>query len=248
MRCIETFIYEPVLDKPGYVQKVGQRKAADVFNDLKEALDEAGLLPDEYFLEDEEFRDEKLFPDMRDVVAFANWGGSEGIYIDVYVYGYDEQSRQTKKYHFATGKTLAEDSDSFDRMQYIAGYIYKLFHGFHQTPARYILLSNGKEDLRAKVLRRVKQEYMDFLRITFVHKFEDPQTVGSEVSVRSMIVSELSNCMLPEDKLKELDESENALELLTKMCRSIIEADKFEVNDSISSCRTFLTEENEGND
>lgn len=244
MKMIETCIYEPIPDKPGYVRNVGARKAKEVFEELEKALQEANLLPNEYFLLDTEFDNEKaLFPEMVDVIAYANWGSSEGIYLDVYVFGYDGQHDKTKRFHFATGKTLSEDSDSFDRMQYIAGYIYKLFMGFHQTPARYRLISNGNEELQTKVMNRVKQEYMNYLRTTFVHKFEDPQKVGAEVSIRSMIVSELPNCLLPEDKLKELDESQNALELLTKICRHVIKADEFEINDSISSCRTFLSEE-----
>lgn len=243
MKVIETCIYEPIPDKPGYVRNVGARKAKEVFKELKKMLEEAELLPDEYFLLDTKFDNEKaLFPEMVNVFAYANWGSSEGIYLDVYVFGYDGQHDEIQRFHFATGKTLSDDSDSFDRMQYIAGYIYKLFMGFYQMSARYRLISNGKAELRGKVINRVKQEYLDYLRTTFVHKIEDPQTVGAEVSIRSMIVSELPNCLLPEDKLKELDECQNALELLTKICRHIVQADKFEVNDSISSCRSFLPE------
>ena len=55
------------------------------------------------------------------VVAYANWGSSEGIYVDVDLIGDDEVL------HFATGKTLSASSEAFDRMQYIAGVIYKMF-------------------------------------------------------------------------------------------------------------------------
>jgi len=63
-----------------------------------------------------------------------------------------------------------------------------------------------------------------------------------EVGLRSLIVAELPKCTLPEDKVEELLGSDNALDLLTKICAHILEADTYEINDTISACRSILDE------
>ena len=62
------------------------------------------------------------------------------------------------------------------------------------------------------------------------------------IGLRAMILAELPQCTVPPDKLKELMDSENALELLTKICEPVCEPNKFEINDLISSCDSFVKE------
>lgn len=240
MKRIETNIFEQVEDRPGMVRIVGRKKAVDVFAELESALKEANLLPDDYFLLDAHFKDEKcLIPALRDVVCYANWGESEGIYLDVYLCGYDDVTDKHQSFHFATGKTLCEDSYAFDRMQYIAGYIYNLFEGFGQQSSRYVLQAKNKEVQRDTLMEKIRMEYLVYLKNVFVHNFSDPADVGFEVGIRSMIVSELPNCTLSEDKVNELYYADNSLDVLTKMCFNIAKADKLEINDIISSCKSF---------
>ncbi len=244
MKRIETNIFEQVQDQPGMERIVGRKKAVDVFAELESALKEANLLPDDYFHLDTHFKDEKcLIPDLSDVICYAKWGGSEGIYLDVYLCGYDEVTGKCQKFHFATGKTLREDSYAFDRMQYIAGYIYNLFEGFEQQSSRYVLQAKNKEVQRDTLMEKIRTEYLDYLKNVFVHNFSDPADVGIEVGIRSMIVSELPNCTLPKDKVNELYYADNSLDVLTKKCFHITKADKFEINDTISSCKSFNEEE-----
>lgn len=241
MRKIETAIYEPIQDKPGYVRKVGMRKAREVFEEIKEELCRQEILPDEYFLSQAEYENEKIsLPEFADVFCFARWGTSEGIYLDVEFSVYDETEKRYKLSHFITGKTLREDSEAYDRMQYIAGQIYKMLMGEHQVPARYMPIGGDGTGSREKLLERIQGEYLEFIRQNLVHRQDNVQTAAAAIGLRSLIVAELPNCLLPEDKVAELTGSENVLELLTKNCDHIIDADSYEINECISSCRSFF--------
>lgn len=242
MKIIDTQNWESVPDKPGLIRVVSRRKAVEVFRELVDALCSENLCPDEYFDLDNDFRDEKIdFPEIRDLYCYAQWGTSEGIYLEVELIVYNEATRCCERKHFATGKTLAEDSASYDRMQYIAGYIYKLFAGSNQTPARYILVKNTEKDWQT-LQAKIREEYREYLLRNLVHKQSELSEVAQEIGLRSMIVHVLPKCALPEDKLEELLQSDNALELLTKNCKPILEADAFEINDMISSCTSFADE------
>ncbi len=241
MRKIETVVYKPVKNKPGYVCKEGMRKAREVFEEIKEELRRNELLPDEYFLLQAEYEDEKRnIPDFTDVFCYARWGTSEGIYLDVEFSVYNEIERRYKLCHFITGKTLREDSNAYDRMQYIAGQIYKMLMGEHQSPVRYMIVDGDKKDAREKLLKRIQDEYLEFVRLNLVHRQDNISDSAAAIGLRSLIVAELPNCLLAEDKIVELLNSENALDLLAKICEQVRESDSFEINDSISSCRSFL--------
>ena len=242
MKIIQTQNWETVPEHPNLVRPVSQRKAKEVFSELEEALREADLYPDEYFLIDNDFRDENTeFPNVRDIICYAQWGGNEGIYLEVELIIFDESSKTYRRKCFATGKTLAEDSASFDRMQYIAGYIYKLFAGEHQTPARYVLVENEEKN-RELLLTRVAREYREYLLTNLVHKQMELDEVTDQIALRSAIVHELPKCLLPEDKVKELMESENILDLLAKICAEIVEWDADSINEMVSSCDSFHNE------
>ena len=129
MSRIETEIWEPVPDKPGCVQYVGQRKASEVFEDLECFLREENLYPDEYFLLNFDFKRDgnQKIPRIADVICYAQWGGNEGVYLEVEFLAKHPNRDDFSRVNFASGKTLGESSEDFDRMQYIAGRIYKAF-------------------------------------------------------------------------------------------------------------------------
>jgi len=238
METIDMKIYEPVPGKKGLVREVGFRKAKDVFHELEERLRQLGLYPDEYFVLNSPYDDKgALFPETVTMHCYANWGGSEGIYLEVDLIAVEDGKLVRR--NFATGKSLAEDGDSFDRMQYTAGVIYKLFYGERFMPTRYFLFSQDEKQNMNVLQSRVEREFRDFVKKLLVHNNERGEEFGMAIGLRAMILAELPQCTVPPDKLKELMDSENALELLTKICEPVCEPNKFEINDLISSCDSF---------
>lgn len=142
MKRIETARWIPAPNQPSKMEYDGQRTAQEVFEELSYRLANTGYLPDEYFLLGSEWLDGKEFPKDADIFCATDYGGSEGIYTDVYLRIYDEGSDVTKK--FATGKTLGESESDLDRMNLIASSITKAFHsdGVH---ARYIRLGEAEK-------------------------------------------------------------------------------------------------------
>ncbi|MDD3349934.1 MAG: ankyrin repeat domain-containing protein, partial [Eubacteriales bacterium] len=135
MKRIETARWIPSPNQPSKLEYDGQRTAQEVFEELSYRLANTGYLPEEYFLLDSEWLDGKEFPQNADIFSTTDYGGSEGIYTDVYLRIYDDGNDITRR--FATGKTLGESESDLDRMNLIASAITKAFHsdGVH---ARYI--------------------------------------------------------------------------------------------------------------
>ena len=138
MKPIETDIYEPVPDSPGHVRVTGQRSAQEVFAELKRRLDSVGYLPDEYFMMDSEWQNGTLLPANADFFCTADYGGNEGVYLDIYVKWREDDKSITKS--FATGKTLDESGDALDRMHLTASAVMKAFHGDGSSHERYTKL------------------------------------------------------------------------------------------------------------
>ncbi len=243
MERIETVAWEPIPDKPDYVRKRGPRKVSDVFAELEAALKSANLYPDEYFVLDKDFADENMLcPEFEDVICYAQWGGNEGIYLEVDIVYRNEETDTYVRKNFATGKTLSDDSRSYDRMQYIAGYIYKLFMGDKQIPARYMIVGKKEVGLREQLHARILMEYESYVKNIFVHKPLNPADNGAELAIRSLVLHNLFKCELPDEKMRELLDSDDSLELLTKICRHVLEADSFEISDTICACLSFKHE------
>lgn len=249
MSRIETEIWEPNPEKKGTVRYVGQRKTADVFKELEDFLQEENLYPDEYLLMTHNFEQEHpLFPKTVDIMGHANWGGSEGIYLDVNLLVRGEDNKYDTV-HFVTGKTLDESSEAFDRMQYIAGRIYKAFMGDNLYPARYMLVEN--EDVRKqityeKLIAKLERECMTMLRKRLVHKQERLSDIAGELGVTMQILDVLREPQvfadLPNDKLKELYETEDIMHRLYLLVEHIHGANRWEIGDIIASERTLLKE------
>lgn len=115
IRTIDSDIWsEP--DERRRVQHLGMIKAKDAFEQLYTHLQANNMLPDDYFLFSEnDFRNDAELPEFNTAVCHTDFGGSEGIYIDIDLFCVDGKS-----VHFATGKTLDDDADTFFKMSRIA--------------------------------------------------------------------------------------------------------------------------------
>ncbi len=102
------------------VQHIGMIKAQEAFDQLEQHLKDHGLLPDEYFLLSKQNfgggMDE--LPNYDQAICQVNFGGSEGIYIDIMLEVSDDKTRFVQ---FATGKTLSEHAEAYRHMGRIAG-------------------------------------------------------------------------------------------------------------------------------
>lgn len=143
MKPIELERREPSPDNPRREVYVGQRTAQEVFEELKYRLESTGYLPDEYFLLDREWENGREIPKDADVFCTTDYGGSEGVYTDLYLKWYQDGEPVIKS--FATGKTLGESGSDLDRMNLIASAITKAFHGDRGTYTRYLRLGEQPE-------------------------------------------------------------------------------------------------------
>lgn len=113
VKTIETTLYsEP--DENHRVKKLGNANVTDVFTQLNTHLEENGLMPNEYFILSSDLRDVKELPDFYYFNCNVNFGGSEGIYLDIGLV------TQDGIINFATGKTLDDSYESFIEMGRIA--------------------------------------------------------------------------------------------------------------------------------
>jgi len=141
MPKIETANWTPPPDEHGRRTYAGQRTAREVFDDLEAHLRSIGYLPDEYFLFDchNNWGNGRLFPEDGWLTCQVDYGGSEGIYLDIALEYYDGGH---KSEHFATGKTLDESGAAMDRLHLTASAVTRAFHedGLH---ARYVKVGGG---------------------------------------------------------------------------------------------------------
>lgn len=102
------------------VQHIGMIKAQDAFDQLEQHLKDHGLLPDEYFL----FSKQNFgggvdeLPNYDQAICQVNFGGSEGVYLDIMLEVSDDKTRFVQ---FATGKTLLEHAEAYRHMSKIVG-------------------------------------------------------------------------------------------------------------------------------
>ena len=143
MKPIELERWEPSPDDPRREVYAGQRTAQEVFEELKYRLEGMGYLPDEYFLMNHEWEEGREIPKDADIFCTTDYGGSEGIYTDIYLKWYQDGEPVIRS--FATGKTLGESGSDMDRMYLIASAIIKAFHGESGTYARYLRLGEQPE-------------------------------------------------------------------------------------------------------
>jgi len=137
-------IWELTTEDPRMLKYVGQRTAYEVFAELEHRLDSMGFLPDEYFLLNSHWENGREIPKDAELFSTTDYGGSEGIYIDIYLKWHDEQLATSVTMNFITGKTLGETEVDLDRMNLIASEITKCFRtgGVH---ARYVRLGEAEQ-------------------------------------------------------------------------------------------------------
>ena len=143
MKQIEFERWEPDAENPCKLKYAGQRKAEDVFHELEARLDSVGYLPDEYFTMDWRWEHGRQIPKGADFFCKTDYGGSEGIYLDVFLEWCEEGQRKTE--HFMTGKTLGESGADLDRMFLISSAITKAFRGDNSVHARYMVVGARPE-------------------------------------------------------------------------------------------------------
>lgn len=102
-------------DEQQQVKRIGMANAQEIFNKLEAHLKENNLLPDEYFLfEESNFtKNNGELPEVYNVICNTNFGGSEGIYLDIIL------KSQNGNINFATGKTLDDSVEAFYKMSRI---------------------------------------------------------------------------------------------------------------------------------
>ena len=143
MKTIELDKWEPSEEDPRKLKCAGQRTAQEVFEELKYRLEGMGYLPDEYFLLAQEWENGREIPQDADIFCTTDYGGSEGVYLDVYLKWYENGQPVTRS--FITGKTLGDTGADLDRMLLISSAITKAFHGDGGTYARYMRLGERPE-------------------------------------------------------------------------------------------------------
>ena len=84
MQRIEFEKWEPSPENPNMLQYMDQRAAQEVFEELRHRLQSTGYLPDEYFRMDTMWENREI-PKDADVYCTADYGESEGVYLDVYL-------------------------------------------------------------------------------------------------------------------------------------------------------------------
>lgn len=128
IHTLKTEIYEPAGDGI-HLKLVGMMKAEDAFKALKKHLESVGLLPDEYFSQGL-FDKKQELPEYYEAVCNTNWGGSEGIYIDISLMYRENDREELKFFKLATGKTLGQSGDDFLLMSRIAAECSMMLNGF----------------------------------------------------------------------------------------------------------------------
>ena len=143
MKHIEFERWEPDAENLHKLNYAGQRTAEDVFHELEARLDSVDYLPDEYLLLDRRWQNGREMPRDAGFFCRTDYGGSEGIYLDMFLEWYEDSQHKTE--HFMTGKTLGESGADMDRMSLISAAITKAFRGDNSVHARYMVIRGQAE-------------------------------------------------------------------------------------------------------
>ena len=209
MKQIEFERWEPDAENPHRLKYAGQRAAEDVFHELETQLDSVGYLPDEYLLLDIRWQNGREMPRDANFFCKTDYGGSEGIYLDVFLEWYEDSQRKTE--HFMTGKTLGESGADLDRMFLISSAITKAFRGDNSVHARYMMVGGQAETKETMTLhlspddQRLVAQALAEQRIRL-----GSQAEGEEKLLRRM-VGNVTEYMDAAGLSNHLDENDRAL-------------------------------------
>ena len=206
MKQIEFERWEPDAENPCKLKYAGQRKAEDVFHELEARLDSVGYLPDEYFTMDWRWEHGRQIPKSADFFCKTDYGGSEGIYLDVYLEW--QEGDKPKREHFITGKTLGESGADLDRMFLISSAITKAFRGDNSVHARYMVVGAQPEPEETMLLHLNPDEQRLVAQALAEQRIRlGPQADGEEKLLRRMVgnVTEYMDAAGLSDRLDEND-------------------------------------------
>jgi len=153
MKQIELENWGKSPENPEQLVYEGQRQAQEVFAELEYRLKSIGMLPDEYFLLDSEWENGREIPKDAVICSSVQYGGSEGIYLDVSIIWTEGKGEESKKRIrcFATGKTLGETESHLDRMYLAASAINKALYS-NESHARYVKIGDAEEIIENAVV------------------------------------------------------------------------------------------------
>ena len=209
MKQIEFERWEPDAENPRKLKYAGQRKAEDVFHELEARLDSVGYLPDEYFTMDWRWEHGRQIPKGADFFCKTDYGGSEGIYLDMFLEWYEDSQRRTE--HFMTGKTLGESGADMDRMSLISSAITKAFRGDNGVHARYMVVGGQSEPAETMSLNLSPDEQRLVTQALAEQRIRlGPQAEGEEKLLRRM-VGNVTEYMDAAGLSNRLDEHDRAL-------------------------------------
>lgn len=206
MKQIEFERWEPDAENPRRLTYAGQRTAEDVFHELETQLDSVGYLPDEYFTMDWRWEHGRQIPKGADFFCKTDYGGSEGIYLDVYLEW--QEGDKPKKECFITGKTLGESGADIDRMSLISSAITKAFRGDNSVHARYMMAGENPASAETMTLHLSPDEQRLVAQALAEQRIRlGPQAEGEEKLLRRITgsVTEYMDAAGLADRLTESD-------------------------------------------
>ena len=209
MKQIEFERWELDAENPRKLNYAGQRTAEDVFHELEARLDSVGYLPDEYFSMDWRWEHGRQIPKGADFFCKTDYGGSEGIYLDVYLAW--QEGDKPQREHFITGKTLGESGADLDRMFLISSAITKAFRGDNSVHARYMVVGGQPEPEETMSLNLSPDEQRLVAQALAEQRIRlGPQAEGEEKLLRRMVGS-VTEYMDAAGLSNRLDENDRAL-------------------------------------
>ena len=206
MKRIEFERWEPDAENPRRLKYAGQRAAEEVYQELKARLDSVGYLPDEYLLLDNRWQNGREMPRDAGFFCRTEYGGSEGIYLDVFLDWYEDGQHKTE--HFMTGKTLGESGADLDRMSLISSAITKAVRGDNIVHARYMVVGAQPEPEETMSLNLSPDEQRLVAQALAEQRIRlGPQAEGEEKLLRRMTgsVTEYMDAAGLADRLTESD-------------------------------------------
>ena len=206
MKRIEFERWEPDAENPHKLKYAGQRAAEEVFHELETRLDSVGYLPDEYLLLDSRWQNGRKMPRDANFSCKTDYGGSEGIYLDVFLEWCEDGQRKTE--HFMTGKTLGESGADMDRMFLISAAITKAVRGDNIVHARYMVTGGQPKSEETMSLNLSPDEQRLVAQALAEQRIRlGPQAEGEEKLLRRMVgnVTEYMDAAGLSDRLTESD-------------------------------------------
>ena len=209
MKQIESERWKPDAENPRRLTYAGQRTAEDVFHELEARLDSVGYLPDEYLLLDRRWQNGREMPRDAGFFCRTDYGGSEGIYLDMFLEWYEDSQHKTE--HFMTGKTLGEGGADMDRMSLISSAITKAIRGDNSVHARYMVVGAQPEPEETMLLHLNPDEQRLVAQALAEQRIRlGPQAEGEEKLLRRMTGS-VTEYMAAAGLSNRLDENDRAI-------------------------------------